>query len=63
MLAIPHEVPVLVAPGAGRRLPYRVVELGDGDRLPADVPIRLRLGPPGSGRLELDLDPAPSAGE
>ena len=63
MLAIPHEVPVLVAPGAGRRLPYQVVELGDSERLPADVPITVRLGPPGSGRLELDLDPRPSAGE
>jgi 8-oxo-dGTP pyrophosphatase MutT (NUDIX family) len=63
MLAIPHGVPVLVAPGAGRRLPYRVVELREGDGLPADVPIRLRFGLPGSGRLELDLDPASSAGE
>lgn len=63
MLAIPHEVPVLVAPGAGRRLPYAVVGLGGGDRLPADVPVRVRLGEPGSGRLEMDLDPGPSAGE
>ncbi len=63
MLAIPHEVPVLVAPGAVRRLPYQVVELGEGDRLPADVAIRVRLGPPGSGRLELDLATGSSAGE
>jgi 8-oxo-dGTP pyrophosphatase MutT (NUDIX family) len=58
MLAIPHEVPVLVAPGAGRRLPYEVVELGDGDRLPGNVPLGVRLGAPGSGRLELDPDAA-----
>jgi glyoxylase-like metal-dependent hydrolase (beta-lactamase superfamily II) len=63
MLAIPHEIPVLVAPGAGRRLPYETIELREGNRLPADVPIRVWLGPPGSGRLELDLDVGPSAGE
>jgi 8-oxo-dGTP pyrophosphatase MutT (NUDIX family) len=63
MLAIPHEVPVLAAPGAGRRLPYQVVELGDGDRLPADASIGVRLGPPASGRLELDVAAGSSAGE
>jgi 8-oxo-dGTP pyrophosphatase MutT (NUDIX family) len=63
MLAIPHEVPVFVTPGAGSRLPYAVVELGEGDRLPADVPIGVRFRPPGSGRLELDVDQRPSAGE
>jgi len=63
MLAIPHEVPVLAAPGAGRRLPYQVVELGEGDRVPADVPMRLRFGPQGSGRLALDLAAGSSAGE
>jgi hypothetical protein len=29
------------------------VELTDGDRLPADVELHVRLGPPGSGRLEI----------
>jgi 8-oxo-dGTP pyrophosphatase MutT (NUDIX family) len=58
-LAIPLEVPILVAPGAGRHLPYDAVEAGDGDRLPADVDLRVRLGPAGSGRLEV----VASAGE
>jgi hypothetical protein len=52
-LAIPLELPILVAPGAGRHLPYATVELTDGDRLPADVELLVRLGPPGSGRLEI----------
>jgi len=52
-LAIPLELPILVAPGAGRHLPYATVELTDGDRLPADVELHVRLGPPGSGRLEI----------
>ncbi|HEX2755191.1 MAG TPA: NUDIX domain-containing protein, partial [Candidatus Limnocylindrales bacterium] len=59
-LAIPLEIPILVAPGAGRHLPYPTVELGDGDLLPADVELRVWLGPPGSGRLEIAPD---SAGE
>jgi len=59
MLAIPHEVPVLVAPDAGRELPYAVQELGEGEALPADVPVLARLGPAGSGRLDLQR----SAGE
>jgi 8-oxo-dGTP pyrophosphatase MutT (NUDIX family) len=59
-LAIPLEVPILVAPDAGRHLPYATRELADGERLPADVDLRVRLGPPGSGRLEV-LDG--SAGE
>lgn len=52
-LAIPLEVPILVAPEAGRFLPYPTVEVADGDRLPADVDARVRLGPPSSGRLEV----------
>jgi len=52
-LAIPLEVPVLVAPGAGHHLPYKVRELADGERLPADRDHRVSLGPPGSGQLEI----------
>lgn len=52
-LAIPHDIPVLVAPGAGRDLPYRVHELEDGEPLPVDAAVTVRLGPLGSGRLEL----------
>jgi 8-oxo-dGTP pyrophosphatase MutT (NUDIX family) len=52
-MAIPSEVPILVAPGAGRHLPYATRELTDGERLPADVELRIRLGPPGSGRLDI----------
>lgn len=59
-LAIPLEVPILVAPGAGRRLPYATRELADGERLPADSGVRVRLGPPGSGRLEVVAAPAGS---
>ncbi|HET7473780.1 MAG TPA: NUDIX domain-containing protein [Candidatus Limnocylindrales bacterium] len=50
-LAIPAEVPVFVAPGAGRHLPYDTVEVRDGEELPSDVRLVVRLGPPGSGRL------------
>ena len=50
-LAIPLGIPILVAPGAGRHLPYETRELGDGDALPADVGLRVRLGSAGSGRL------------
>jgi hypothetical protein len=52
-LAIPAEAPVLVAPGAGRHLPYPTIEVADGERVPADVDVRVRLGPAGSGRLEV----------
>jgi 8-oxo-dGTP pyrophosphatase MutT (NUDIX family) len=52
-VAIPLEIPILVAPGAGRHLPYATRELEDGERLPADVGLRVRLGPAGSGRLEI----------
>jgi 8-oxo-dGTP pyrophosphatase MutT (NUDIX family) len=55
-LAIPLGVPVLVAPGAGRHLPYETRELVDGERLAADVPLTVRLGPAGSGRLEVIED-------
>ena len=58
-IAIPLRIPILVAPGAGRHLPYPTVEVGDGERLPADVDLRVRLGPAGSGRLEVEA----SAGE
>jgi len=52
-LAIPLELSILVAPGAGRYLPYATREVGDGDRLPTDIDVRIRLDPPGSGRLEI----------
>jgi 8-oxo-dGTP pyrophosphatase MutT (NUDIX family) len=52
-LAIPPAVPIFVAPGAGRHLPYATHEVADGDRLPSDVNARVRLGPRGSGRLEV----------
>jgi 8-oxo-dGTP pyrophosphatase MutT (NUDIX family) len=59
-LAIPLGVPILVAPGGGRLLPYETRDVADGERLPADVEVRVRLGPSGSGRLEVV---AGSAGE
>jgi 8-oxo-dGTP pyrophosphatase MutT (NUDIX family) len=52
-VAIPLEIPILVAPGAGRHLPYATRELADDEALPADVKMRVRLGPPASGRLEV----------
>jgi glyoxylase-like metal-dependent hydrolase (beta-lactamase superfamily II) len=52
-VAHPLGIPVLVAPGAGRNLPYETRELRDGERLLADVDVRVRLGPTGSGRLEV----------
>ena len=58
-LAIPLGIPILVAPGAGRHLPYETVDVGDGERLPADIDLRVRVGPAGSGRLEVEA----SAGE
>lgn len=60
-LAIPLQIPILVAPGAGRHLPYGTRELGEGEALPSDVDLRVRLGPPGSGRLSV-VGPV-SAGE
>jgi 8-oxo-dGTP pyrophosphatase MutT (NUDIX family) len=52
-VAIPLQVPILLAPGAGRHLPYVTREVADGDRLPADHDVQVRLGPAGSGRLEV----------
>ena len=52
-VAIPLGIPILVAPGAGHRLPYAVRELRDDESLPADVALRVRLGPPGAGTLEV----------
>jgi 8-oxo-dGTP pyrophosphatase MutT (NUDIX family) len=52
-LAIPPAVRIFVAPGAGRYLPYATQEATDGERLPTDLDVRVRLGPPGSGRLEV----------
>ena len=52
-MAIPLGIPILVAPGAGRRLPYATREVADGERIPTDVGLRVALGPPGSGRLEV----------
>jgi 8-oxo-dGTP pyrophosphatase MutT (NUDIX family) len=59
-VAIPLDIPILVAPGGGRHLPYATVEVADGERLPADVDAIVRLGPAGSGRLTIE---AGSAGE
>jgi len=61
-LAIPHELPILVAPGAGRRLPYATREVADGERLPADVEVRVRCAPDG-GPLGIEPALAGSAGE
>lgn len=55
-VAIPREIPILVAPGAGRYLPYATREIGDGERLETDTAVHVRLGPPGSGRLEVVRD-------
>ncbi len=52
-LAIPHVLPVLVAPGAGRRLPYPTIEAADGAALPADTGAVVRFGPGGSPTLEV----------
>jgi 8-oxo-dGTP pyrophosphatase MutT (NUDIX family) len=52
-VAHPLEIPILVAPGAGRNLPHATREVTDGERLPSDVDLRIRLGPLGSGRLEI----------
>jgi 8-oxo-dGTP pyrophosphatase MutT (NUDIX family) len=52
-LALPLGIPVLAAPGAGRHLPYETRVVDDGELLPADVTLRVRLGPAGSGRLEV----------
>jgi hypothetical protein len=57
-VAHPLGIPILVAPGAGRNLPYKTRELNDGERLPADVDVRVRLGPAGSGRLTVVGDSA-----
>jgi 8-oxo-dGTP pyrophosphatase MutT (NUDIX family) len=61
-VAIPLEISILVAPGAGRHLPYATRELADGERLPADIDVRARLEPAGSGRLEIEVRPV-SAGK
>jgi hypothetical protein len=53
-VAIPLGIPILHAPGAGRHLPYATGELTDGERLPADVELHVRLGPAGSGRLVVE---------
>lgn len=42
-LAIPLEIPILAAPGAGRLLPYETRPLADGEHLPSDAHIRVRL--------------------
>jgi 8-oxo-dGTP pyrophosphatase MutT (NUDIX family) len=52
-IAIPLDAPILVAPGAGRHLPYSTREVVDGQRIPTDVEARVRLVTPGSGRLEV----------
>lgn len=52
-LAHPLGIPILAAPGADRRLPHDAVEVADGSPLPSDVPAIVRLGPPGSGTLEV----------
>ena len=55
-MAYPRKVPILVAPGAGRHLPYATREVGDGERLDTDLSVHVRLGAPGSGRLEIVPD-------
>ena len=55
-VAIPLEIPVLVAPSGGRDLPYPTRELSEGEALPTDAAVHVRLGPPGSGRLEIVRD-------
>jgi 8-oxo-dGTP pyrophosphatase MutT (NUDIX family) len=62
-LAIPLDVPILTAPGAGRRLPYETRPAADGERLPADVDLRVRLDPARSGRLEVVAGSERSAGK
>jgi 8-oxo-dGTP pyrophosphatase MutT (NUDIX family) len=52
-LAFPLGIPILVAPGAARRLPHETCDLADGEALPADVAANVRLGPPDSGTLEV----------
>ncbi|MEA2546601.1 MAG: hypothetical protein QOI09_1874, partial [Chloroflexota bacterium] len=52
-LAIQLGIPILVAPGAGRHLPYRTVEVSDGDLLPADVQLRVQLIPDEPGHLAI----------
>ena len=52
-VAIPLEIPVFVPPNGGRHLPYPTRELAEGDALPTDAAVRVRLGPAGSGRLEI----------
>ena len=55
-LAIPLEIPVMRAPGAGRHLPYATSEVTDGEPLPTDVAAHVRLDPAVAGRLEIELD-------
>jgi 8-oxo-dGTP pyrophosphatase MutT (NUDIX family) len=55
-IAIPLDAPILVAPGAGSHLPYPAREVVDGERLPTDAEAHVRLGAPGSGRLEVVTD-------
>lgn len=45
VLAIPLGIPIFVAPGAGKHLPYRTVEVAHGDRLPADIQLTIALDP------------------
>jgi 8-oxo-dGTP pyrophosphatase MutT (NUDIX family) len=59
-IAIPHGIPILVAPGAGRYLPYSTTEIGDGEQLPADVDVRVELA--AAAPAGLTLVPS-SAGE
>lgn len=42
-VAMSLDLPILVGPGAGRRLPYPTIEVAEGERLPADVEVRVRL--------------------
>lgn len=60
-LAIPLELPILAPPDARRLLPYEAQSLIDGDRLPCDVDVRVRLGPPNSGVLEVVAGPRPGS--
>jgi 8-oxo-dGTP pyrophosphatase MutT (NUDIX family) len=55
-VARPLDIPVLVAPGGGRHVPYSTREVSEGEALPTDIDVHVRLGPPGSRRLEIVAD-------
>jgi 8-oxo-dGTP pyrophosphatase MutT (NUDIX family) len=60
-LAHPLGVPILVAPGDDRDLPYATTWVADKEQLPADVALVVKLGGEGIGGL--DVVPPESAGK